>query len=213
MNSTDGNALIDISQGLSESTVVWPGDTPFTREWVMRIAEGASCNVSTLRMSVHCGTHSDAPYHFDEKGDPTEAFDLDAFIGPCRVVEVRSEDGVHASDLEGIDLARDRRLLFKTRRPCTATTWRDDFSFVGVDAARLLAESKILLFGLDTPSIDPMESKTLEAHHILANAGIRWIENLELSHVTPGHYELIALPLKIAGGDAAPVRAVLRTNP
>ncbi len=211
MSSTDEHGIIDISQGLSESTVVWPGDTPFTREWVMRIPDGASCNVSTLRMSVHCGTHSDAPFHFDDTGTATESLDLHAFIGPCRVVEVRSEDGIHASDLEGLDLTRDRRLLFKTRRPCTATTWRDDFSFVAVDAARVLAEARTLLFGLDTPSVDPMESKTLEAHHILAEAGVRWIENLELSHVTPGRYELIALPLKIVGGDAAPVRAVLRT--
>ena len=150
MSSTDERRLIDISQGLSESTVVWPGDTPFTREWVMRIPDGASCNVSTVRMSVHCGTHSDAPFHFDEGGRPTETFDLHAFIGPCRVVEVKSEDGVHACDLEGVDLSQERRLLFKTRRPCTATTWRDDFSFVGIDAARILAEAKILLFGLDT---------------------------------------------------------------
>ena len=211
MTSTDRRRLYDISQELGPRTVVWPGDTAFSREWVMEIAKGCSCNVSTIRMSVHCGTHSDAPYHFIEDGRKAAQMDLDAFIGPCRVIEVSGEDAVHAVDLAGIELARTPRLLFKTRRPCTATAWRDDFSYMGVDAARLLADAGVRLVGLDSPSMDAMDSKTLEAHKILSGAGIALLENLELRAVPPGDYELIALPLKLVDSDSAPVRAILRT--
>ena len=203
-------AIIDISQTIEPNTVVWPGDTPFSHEWVMTIPNGCSCNVSTIRMSVHCGTHADAPFHFIQDGKRTGDIPLDAFIGPCTVVEVKSEDAIHISDLEGLDLQHTKRILFRTKRPCTATTWRDDFSYMGIDAAELLAASNVTLVGLDTPSMDAMDSKTLDAHKIMSQAGMVWLENLDLSKVEAGEYELIALPLKLGQSDAAPVRAILR---
>lgn len=202
--------LIDISQVLQEDTVVWPGDTPFARRWVMRIDEGLACNVSTITMSVHCGTHADAPYHFEEDGKKTAEVALEAYVGPCRVVAIASEDCVRPSDLEGLDLRGGERLLFKTKRPCSATEWRDDFAYVSVEAAEVLARAGVLLVGLDTPSMDPMTSKTMAAHHVLCGADIALLENLALAHVEPGDYELIALPVKIGGSDSAPVRAILR---
>ncbi len=202
--------LIDISQALSPDTVVWPGDTPFSQEWVMTMKEGASCNVSTVRMSLHCGTHADAPFHFRDDGARSEEIALEVFMGPCEVVQVRGEAEVSAEDLAHLDLEHTERILFRTRRPCTATFWRDDFTCIGLAAARRLAESSVRLIGIDTASVDAMTSKTLEAHHIMSAAGLVWLENLDLSEAAPGRYELIALPLKILGADACPVRAVLR---
>lgn len=211
MTSTDRGRLIDISQTVQEDTVVWPGDTPFSREWVMTMEGGCSCNVSTIRMSVHCGTHSDAPYHFIEDGIRSADVSLEAYIGPCLVIEAGDEEAVRASDLDGVDFSRHRRFLFKTRRPCTATTWRDDFTYMGVDAAERLVEGGAMLVGLDTPSMDAMDSKTLDAHKVLCSGGLALLENLDLAHVEPGAYELIAPPIKVGGSDSAPVRAILRT--
>ncbi|MCB9832695.1 MAG: arylformamidase [Planctomycetes bacterium] len=200
----------DISQTLREDTVVWPGDTPFSRRWVMRLDEGMSCNVSTITMSVHCATHADAPYHFEADGRKADEMALEAYLGPCRVIAIASEDCVRPSDLAGLPLNGGERLLFKTRRPCTATSWRDDFAYMSVEAAEILARAGVRLVGLDTPSMDPMTSKTMAAHHVLCRAGIALLENLDLAAVAPGEYELIALPLKIGGSDSAPLRAILR---
>ncbi len=203
----------DISQVLQEDTVVWPGDTPFSRKWVMRIEDGFACNVSTITMSVHCATHADAPFHFVPEGKTAAEVPLEAYIGFCRVVAIASEDCVRPADLEGLDLQAGDRLLFRTKRPCTATHWRDDFAYMSVEAAEILAAAGVRLVGLDTPSMDPMTSKTMAAHHVLCGAGIVLLENLDLSEVPPGRYELIALPLKIGGSDSAPVRAILRDLP
>lgn len=205
-----GGRLIDISQTVQEDTVVWPGDTPFSREWMMTIGGGGSCNVSTVRMSVHCGTHADAPYHFIDDGARSAEVALEAFVGRCLVIEARHEEAVRADDLDGLDFSVHRRFLFKTRRPCTATSWRDDFTFMGVDAAERLVEGGALLAGLDTPSMDAMDSKTLDAHKVLCGGGVALLENLALAGVEPGSYELIAPPVKIGGSDSAPVRALLR---
>lgn len=202
--------IIDVSQPIDASTVVWPGDTPYAQRLVMEIGGGCPCNVTTMTMSVHCGTHSDAPLHFDPAGAAPAALDLRAYVGPCLVVEVRSEDAIRLADLEGIDLGACERVLFKTKRPSSASAWRDDFLHVSEEAAHALAAARVLLVGTDAASVDPMTSKTLRAHHVLNDAGVRLLENLVLAHVEPGRYELIALPIKLATADAAPVRAVLR---
>lgn len=211
MTSTDRGRLIDISQTVQEDTVVWPGDNPFSREWVMKMSEGFSCNVSTIRMSVHCGTHADAPYHFREDGARSSEVGLEAYIGPCLVIESKHDEAVRADDLEGVAVDEATRILFKTKRPNTATTWRDDFSYMGVDAAERLVELGARLVGLDSPSMDSKESQTMDAHKVLNGGGIALLENLDLSQVAPGRYELIAPPLKLGGSDSAPVRALLRT--
>lgn len=204
-------SIIDISQPISSDIAVWPGDTTFSLEWVMRLEQGCSCNVSTLRMSAHTGTHADAPYHFLPGGEKPAEVDLDRYLGTCRVVRVQSEDCVRPEDLAGVDWTATRRILLKTPRSTRETEWRNDFTYVGVDAARLLTEKGVRLVGIDTPSMDAMTSKTLDAHKIFAAAGTALLENLDLSAVDEDDYELIALPLKIRDGDASPVRAVLRT--
>lgn len=203
--------IIDISQVVDSQTVVWPGDTVTSHTWVMTMKDGASCNVSTLNMSVHCGTHSDAPYHYLEDGAKSAEVPLDTYIGRCVVVEAQDPEAVRPSDFEHVDFSRIRRILFRTKRPCTARLWRDDFSYMSVEAAQVLRDHKVLLIGLDTPSMDPMTSKTLEAHKTLAAAGTLFLENLKLDHVACGEYELIALPLKLGESDSSPLRAILRT--
>ncbi len=203
--------IIDISQLVDSQTVVWPGDTVTSHNWVMTMKDGASCNVSTLNMSVHCGTHSDAPYHYLEDGMKSAEVPLETYLGRCVVVDAEDPEAVRPSDFADVDFSRIRRILFRTKRPNTARLWRDDFTYMSVEAATALRDHKVLLVGLDTPSMDPMTSKTLEAHKTLAAAGTLFLENLKLDHVECGEYELIALPLKLGESDSSPVRAILRT--
>lgn len=204
------DGFIDVSRTLSEQTAVWPGDTEFSRKWVMEIEAGSSANTSTYTLSAHTGTHADSPFHYSSTGLTTESVDLTAYMGRCRVVWTKSPDAIRMSDLEGIDLSSEERLLFKTPRPLADDEWQDDFAYLDVEVARALAAHGIRLVGLDTPSVDPMTSKTLDAHKALLAGNVSILESLDLTHAPDGIYELIALPLKIAGGDSSPVRAILR---
>lgn len=212
MTSTrfEPGCIIDISQTVSKDIAVWPGDTPFSSEFVMRMDEGCSCNVSTVHMSVHTGTHADSPFHFIPDGKSPAEVDLARYMGPCLVVDVKSEDAVRPADFENVDLSSTPRILFKTPRSTDETHWRDDFTFLSVEAAEVLVAAGVQLVGIDTPSIDAMDSKTLDAHKILSSADTAILENLKLGEVPEGTYELIALPLKLLDTDSSPVRAVLR---
>ncbi|MEO0479880.1 MAG: arylformamidase [Planctomycetota bacterium] len=210
---SEGRRIWDISEAVSERSAPFPGDTPFTREWVARMADGASCNVSTIRMSVHVGTHADAPLHYDDGGLGSAAVPLDAYLGRCRVLEIEgvgdpSEVPVEA--LSAIESAGVERVLIRTSARHDGETWNPTFTSVGVAAAEHLVASGVRLVGIDTPSVDHATSKDLPTHQVFRRAGTALLENLDLSSVPPGDYELIALPLKIAGSDAAPVRAILR---
>jgi arylformamidase len=202
--------LWDISRAIGESTAVWPGDTPFSRRWVMRIEDGCSCNVSTVTHSVHCGTHADAPFHFDPKGVTIDQVDISRYVGPCVVMTAKSRDCLHPSDLAPLDLAAAERLLVRGPDRLRDDQWKDDFFYCSVEAARVIAKSGLRLLGLDSPSMDFMSSKELDAHKTLVDGGVAILESLDLSKVKDGRYELIALPLKMTGGDGSLVRAVLR---
>ena len=202
--------IIDISRSISERTAVWPGDTTFSRRPVMQLAQGCSCNVSTYTLSAHTGSHADAPRHFVEGAADSAQCALDAYWGPCLVVATRNPLCVSIDDIAGIDLAAEQRLLFRTPNAPADDVWNDDFSFIHPDVARAAAQAGVRLLGIDTPSVDPMTSKTLETHKLLLRGRVAILESLDLSAVPPGRYELCALPLKIDGGDASPVRAVLR---
>jgi len=202
--------LWDISRAVGESTAVWPGDTPFSRRWVMRIEDGCSCNVSTVTHSVHCGTHADAPFHFDAKGITIDQVDLTRYVGPCVVMTAKSRDCLRPSDLAGLDLAAAERLLVRGPDRLRDDQWKDDFFYCSVEAAHVIAKSGLRLLGLDSPSMDFMSSKELDAHKTLVAGGVAILESLDLSKVKDGRYELIALPLKMTGGDGSLVRAVLR---
>jgi arylformamidase len=205
--------IYDVSRAVREDTAVWPGDTPFSRRWVMRMEQGDSCNVSTVTHSVHCGTHADAPFHFDPNGIPIDRVDLSKYVGKCLVITARSRDALKVSDLEGIDFAAEERLLVRGPDRLRDDQWRDDFFHCSLEAAQLVARSGLQLLGLDSPSMDFMTSKELAAHKALVAGGVAILESLDLSAVPDGRYELIALPLKMTGGDGSLVRAVLRDLP
>ncbi len=190
---------------------VWPGDTPFHYEVSWSKAESGSVNVGSLSMSAHTGTHVDAPFHFDDDGKRIIELDLELYIGPARVVDMTGKDSIGAKDLAGVGLQGMKRVLFRTR------SWQDASEFPGkiphleADLGPFLAERGIRLIGVDVPSVDPIDSKDLHAHHSLNENGIHILESVLLDEVEPGDYELIALPLPLVEGDGSPVRAVLRT--
>jgi arylformamidase len=201
--------IIDISQPVDASIGVWPGDSPFEAEFTWDMGAGASCNVSRITTSPHNGTHADAPLHYLPGGTGIGDVKLAPYLGPCVVIDGPREGQVTSNHLGGIDLAKTPRILVRTHQS-TDTGFREDFVSLAPEAAGWLANSDALLIGLDTPSMDPFESKTMDAHHALLGGGVAILENLVLAHVEPGEYELIALPLRWPGLDASPVRAVLR---
>lgn len=206
----------DISEPLSPRTAVFPGDTPYSAEWVMRMSTGDSCDVSTIRMSAHCGTHADAPSHYAPDGHDIASADPSVYLGRCRVLEARGEGSpalVPARLLTTEALRGVERVLLKTSAIHDANRFDPAFTALGPDAARALVAARVRLVGIDTPSMDHATSKTLDAHKVLLAGKVALLENLDLSAVPPGDYELIALPLRIVGGDASPVRAILRELP
>jgi arylformamidase len=206
----------DISEPIEPATAPFPGDTPFSQEWVLRQERGGSCNVSTIRMSVHVGTHTDAPLHFDVAAPDIAAVDLRRYLGRCRVVDVCGEGSpslIPAAALTDELLRGAERILFRTSERHDHRVWRDGFTALGPAAAARLGAAGIVLVGIDTPSMDHAASQELDGHHALAAHGVAILENLDLSGVPAGDYELIALPLRIVGGDSSPVRAILRELP
>jgi arylformamidase len=207
--------IIDISRTLSPAIAVWPGDTTFSLQSNSSLSEGASVNVTSLSLSAHTGSHIDAPYHFESTGITVEALPLETYWGPAQVVSVRQQEGALRPEVfAGFDLARAPRLLVRT-----ASSEKDprEFSrayvYPAPELATFLHEQGIILYGCDAPSMDSVDSKTLPGHHALQTHGVAILEGLDLSRVEDGLYELVALPLKIAGGDGSPVRAALRTLP
>jgi arylformamidase len=204
--------VYDISQTLHDGIAVWPGDQKFRHRWSMRIRTGASCNVSAVTMSVHTGTHLDAPFHFDDLGADAGSMAIQACLGPARVIRVPVDHrSVAAAFLEGLDWGGVERVLFRTRSSESAQDAFDrDFVCLAEDGAEFLAARRLRLVGTDAPSVDAFDSKSLRCHRILQAGGVAILEGASLANVPPGDYELICLPLKLAGLDGSPVRAVLR---
>jgi arylformamidase len=202
--------LWDISQTLRPDLPVWPGDIAFTARRTWDMDAGSPVNVSAFETSTHAGTHADAPLHYDAAGAASAELDLSPYLGLCRLVDARACGAViGAGFVEALgDLPP--RVLFRTYGAFPHAAWRSDFTTVSADAITALARRGVRLIGIDGPSLDPEDSKAMDAHHAVLAADMRILEGLVLDEVPPGDYELIALPLKLAGLDAAPVRAVLR---
>lgn len=211
--------LYDITPPVAPGIPVWPGDTPYRAELSWAIERGAPVNVSAVTTTPHLGAHADAPFHVDDGGATVDRLPLEPFLGPCRVVEVPPEPLIRPEHLmesgRAVDLADPPRLLLKTGSVPPpggdAPRFPEAFSALSPELARALGEAGALLVGLDTPSVDPFDSKDLPAHHALVAGGVVNLEGLALAEVPPGIYELVALPLRLVGLDASPVRAVLRT--
>ncbi|MCG3087660.1 arylformamidase [Sporosarcina cyprini] len=201
---------IDISQPLHNGIAEWPGDTPFTYE-VRFIKEfTGSVNIGKLTTSTHMGTHIDAPFHYDDEGAKVDELPIDVYIGKARVIDVTGLESVGRSDLEAIDFGGASRILLKTGSRPSPDVFPDTYTILRADIGPLLQERGVKLIGVDTPSVDPEPSKTLDAHHSLHANGVLILENIVLDEVEPGDYELIALPLPLQGADGSPVRAVVR---
>ncbi|WP_160725342.1 arylformamidase [Bacillus sp. USDA818B3_A] len=201
---------IDISQRLNEKVAVWPGDTPFSYKLTWNKEESGSVNVGQITMSTHTGTHIDAPFHFDDDGKKVIDLDVNLYIGRSRVIHLPNKPSIGVKELSDFELTGVTRLLIRT----DAWTKRQHFPTVipriEPELASYLAKFGVRLIGLDLPSVDPIDSKELSAHHELANHGIHILEGLVLDNITPGDYELAALPLALANADGSPVRAVVR---
>lgn len=203
--------IIDISQGLSPGIAVFPGDAAYEEDWTFRIGPGCPVNVSRVAFSVHCGTHADAPLHYDADGATAGAMALDPFLGPCRVIDARGDAPLCApSAIEAHLEGAPPRILLRLAERGDRKVWPRGFRALAPAAVDLLASRGVRLVGIDTPSVDPETSKELPSHMAARRASMRILENLVLAHVEPGDYELIALPLKLDNLDASPVRAVLR---
>jgi len=203
----------DISPPVQPGAPVFPGDTPYAQEWAASIGPGCPVNVSTITLSPHVGAHADAPLHYDPQGQSIGALDLEPYLGPCRVIHaigcgplVRWEHLVHAlADLPA-------RMLVRTYTRAPVDRWDPDLAAYAPETIERLAALGVRLVGIDTASIDPAESKTLDSHQVIRRLGLRVLENLVLDEVPEGDYELIALPLKLMTADASPVRAILRSQ-
>ncbi|GAB4473923.1 MAG: arylformamidase [Anaerolineae bacterium] len=205
--------IYDISRTISPRLAVWPGDAPFSFQQVLDIGAGASVNLTTLTLSAHTGSHADAPWHYDAHGPHPADLPLERYIGLAHVVTItRQHGGIVPEDFSGCDLEGMQRLLIHTWvSDLPDDVWPEDFPYPTPDLVDWLAARGVVLLGVDMPSVDSFASKTLDCHHRLYAHGIANLETLLLRDVPDGVYELIALPLKIAGVCGSPVRAVLRT--
>ena len=202
--------LWDVSPPVHAGSPVFPGDAAFASVWAARIGPGCPVNVSTLTLSPHTGAHADAPLHYDPEGATAGALSLEPYLGPCRVIHaIDCGPLVRVEHLRNAQENLPARVLVRTCRRA-ATAWNPVFTAYAPEALAWLGERGVRLAGIDTPSVDPADSKSLEAHHTLLRLDMRVLENLVLDEVPEGDYELIALPLKLAGACASPVRAVLR---
>jgi arylformamidase len=205
--------IYDITIPVSPAMPVWPGDPAVQIDPVSKIEAGDNANVSHLSLSAHTGTHVDAPYHFLQEGVTLDQVPLERFVGPAVVVEIPGVNLITAKDLEDFGIAAGaERVLIKTRNSELwargETRFQTDFVALSPDAAQFLVDSGVKLVGIDYLSVAPFK-QSRPTHEILLGAKIVILEGVDLSAVSPGHYTLYCLPLKLDGADGAPARALL----
>ncbi|MCE4060653.1 arylformamidase [Pandoraea sputorum] len=209
--TTTERRVWDISAPLSADTPVWPGDTPLTEEAVWQIGPGCPVNVGRITLSPHTGAHADAPRHYDDAGVCIGEVDLQTYLGPCRVIHCIGASPVVTPEMVAPHLTNvPPRVLLRTYTQAPISRWDSEFCAVAPETIDLLASHGVKLVGIDTPSLDPQQSKTMDAHHRIRAHRMAILEGLVLDAISPADYELIALPLKFMRLDASPVRAVLR---
>ncbi len=203
--------IYDLSPPLSSELAVWPGDTPLSREVLCAMAQGDNITLSTMRATVHLGSHADAPSHYGKDDPSIEQRSLDYYLGPCEVVHIPAGQGTCIEPEQLPKVIRHPRLLLVTGTYQFSLPFREDFAALSPATVDFLHERGVRLVGIDTPSVDPFSSKSLPAHQRFLRNDMAILEGLVLAHVPAGVYELIALPLRLVGFDASPVRAILRT--
>ncbi|WP_271078807.1 arylformamidase [Aurantiacibacter sp. MUD61] len=204
----------DISQRLSSNTPLWPGEPELKVSRHASISPECPVNIGAISLPLHSGTHADAPLHYSNDGVASADSPLEPYVGRCMVVDARASGArIEMQDCDWSVIEGEKRVLFRTYENFPHDAWDKNFTAVAPDVIARLRDAGALLIGIDTPSLDPQNSKTMDAHQEVLEGDMRILEGLVLDHVAPGAYELIALPLAIEGADASPVRAILRELP
>jgi len=205
----------DISPPVGAAAPVFPGGTPYDQRWVARSGPGCPGNVSAITASPHVGAHADAPLHYAEGAAAIGALDLAPYLGRCRVIHAIGCGALiePAHLAHAVDATLPPRVLVRTYTRAPVDRWDPALPAYAPATVEWLAELGVRLIGIDSASIDPADSKTLDSHQVIRRRGLRVLENLVLDEVPEGDYELIALPLKLTTACASPVRAVLRSLP
>src|SRR5262245_58191733 len=197
--------IYDISQTLREGIAVWPGDQEFRSHWTAQVRDGDACNVSAVTMSIHTGTHLDAPFHFEESGIDITAVPLRHCIGPVRVVSMDVAQCITQAELARLNWDGVERVLFKTHSSSLPEAqFAPEFVYLSEDGADFLGRRALLLVGTDTPSVDAYASKSFRSHKVLLRHKVAILEGTRLAHVPDGDYDLVCLPLKFAGLEGSP---------
>lgn len=201
----------DISPMVTEKLAVFPGDQPFARKVSMSFSQGDHLELSQITTTLHLGSHADAPSHYDHQGESIGTRSLEPYLGPCEVKKVEGLTSGERIQLTHLSswVPRAPRVLFRTDSFVDPYVWRDDFNSLSPKLVEWLAAHNVMTVGIDTPSVDPAHSKVLESHKAIAKAKMAILEGVILTEVPDGLYQLIALPLRLQGCDASPVRAIL----
>ncbi|MFG6428383.1 arylformamidase [Roseateles sp. LYH14W] len=202
--------LWDISPTVAPEAPVFPGDEPYSLRWTAQLSPGYPVNLSAITMSPHVGAHADAPLHYANDAPAIDEVPLDTYLGRCRVIHaIGAAPLITVAHLQHAGQDLPPRVLVRCCERAD-TAWNPTFTAYAPEAIEWLAVRGVKLIGIDTPSVDPADSKALSSHQQLKRLDLRVLENLVLDDVPEGDYELIALPLKLQGACASPVRAVLR---
>jgi arylformamidase len=205
--------IYDITPAVSERLCVWPGDTPLSREVLCDLRRGDNLTLSTLRATAHLGAHADGPSHYGRDAVAIDQMPLDYYLGPCQVIRLTVPPRTRILPAAVTVPVTAERVLFATGTYPDPENFNEDFAALSPELVEDLHRRGVKLVGIDTPSVDLFDSKELPAHLAFLRCDMAILEGLVLAAVPPGVYELVALPLKLVGFDASPVRAVLRTLP
>ena len=200
---------IDITMPLHKNMPIWPGDTPFQYQLIATLQPDGA-NVGEVTVSLHAGTHIDAPFHYDDFGKSIDALPIELFIGPTLIVEMIGVKQIELQNVEKLTLDGVERVFFKTKLQYDLYRFDPKFATIHPEVVRFLADKGVKVVGTDAPSVDAVDDVTLQAHRAFRDAQLYIIENLYLKDIEVGMYEFIGIPLAIQGGDASPIRAVVR---
>ncbi|HEY8278976.1 MAG TPA: cyclase family protein [Bdellovibrionota bacterium] len=200
----------DISPSISPKIAVFPGDVPFSREISMAFGKGDHLDLSSIRTTLHLGAHADSSSHYHKQGKGVDRRPLDRYLGSCQVIAVKIPKGARILPSHlGKTKIKAKRVLFRTGSFPDPDQWNSDFNSLSPELIDFLAKAGVVTVGIDTPSVDPADSKALESHNALYKRDLAVLEGIVLAKVPAGLYTLIALPLNLKDADASPVRAIL----
>ncbi len=201
--------IFDISPTIHEGLAVWPGDVKFSKKFSMELNNGDHLDLGAIHTTLHLGAHADARSHYIKNGESIEAMPLDAYVGECQVIQVQTPYGERITPQHILAGIHAPRILLRSDSFLNPDEFNTNFCSLSPELIEVLAKQGVQLIGIDTPSVDPFDDKALLSHQALKKFNVVNLEGLVLDQVPDGLYELVALPLKILGADASPVRAIL----